>query len=251
MSRIGLLLALWTLTATSAVASVDRLHLRDDSTVSGSILTQDRDGYRIVTATLRGPAGTNVALHAVRYVEYSTPENARRWLQAEETARALGARTDARVTVLTTEPFGEAIVEAVRKARERIWIMAYYVSGSSQQLIRTFYETLKEKARAGVDVRIVAEFGTSTPMPIRNATREFGAELEKSGIEMIYLTSARKAQHKKLLLVDRDKVFLGSSNLTAAGTLSNDELNVLVEGAEFVRVIENDFALMQKGASNE
>lgn len=51
--------------------------------------------------------------------------------------------------------------------------------------------------------------------------------------------------------MDRDKVFLGSSNLTAAGTLSNDELNVLVEGAEFVRVIENDFALMQKGASNE
>jgi phosphatidylserine/phosphatidylglycerophosphate/cardiolipin synthase-like enzyme len=246
-----LALVLWMLTAVAAVASVDRLHLRDGSTVSGSILTQDRDGYRVMTSTPRGPAVTNVAVGAVRYVEYATPANARRWLQADETARALGARTDARVTVLSTEPFGQAIVDAVRNARERIWIMAYYVSGSSQQPIRTFYETLKEKAQAGVDVRVLAEFGTSTPMPIRNATREFGAELEKSGIKMIYLTSARKAQHKKILLVDRDKVFLGSSNLTAAGTLSNDELNVLVESEAFARVIEKDIDLMKKGVSHE
>ena len=251
MRRIGLALALWMVMEAAAFASVDRLHLRDGSTVSGSILTQDRDGYRVMTSTSRGPAGTNVALRTVRYVEYATPANARRWLQVDETARALGSRIDAKVTVLTTEPFGEAIVEAVRNAKERIWIMAYYVSGSSQQPIRTFYETLKEKAQAGVDVRVLAEFGTSTPMPIRNATREFGAELEKSGIKMIYLTSARKAQHKKILLVDRAQVFLGSSNLTAAGTLSNDELNVLVESEPFARMIEKDFDLMKKGVKND
>lgn len=251
MRRIGLALVLWMLMEAAAFASVDRLHLRDGSTVSGSILTQDRDGYRVMTSTSRGPAGTNVALRTVRYVEYATPANARRWLQVDETARALGSRIDAKVTVLTTEPFGEAIVEAARNAKERIWIMAYYVSGSSQQPIRTFYETLKEKAQAGVDVRVLAEFGTSTPMPIRNATREFGAELEKSGIKMIYLTSARKAQHKKILLVDRAQVFLGSSNLTAAGTLSNDELNVLVESEPFARMIEKDFDLMKKGVKND
>jgi phosphatidylserine/phosphatidylglycerophosphate/cardiolipin synthase-like enzyme len=253
MKRIdrSLALSLWMMTASAALASVDRLHLRDGSTVSGSILSQDREVYRVSVSTPRGPAGTNVAVSAVRYVEYATPASAQRWLQVDVTTRVLGARTDARVTVLTTEPFGEAIVDAVRNARERIWIMAYYVSGSSQQPIRTFYETLKEKAEAGVDVRVLAEFGTSTPMPIRNVTREFGAELEKSGIKMIYLTSARKAQHKKILLVDRDKVFLGSSNLTAAGTLSNDELNVLVEGEPFARVIERDFDFIKKGAESE
>ncbi len=221
--------------------------MRNGDVVSGTILTQDRDGYRVLTSTPHGPVGTNIARSAVRYVEYATPANARRWLQADETARALGARTDARVTFLTAEPFGEAIVEAVRNARERIWIMAFYVSGSSQQPIRAFYDTLKEKAKGGVDVRVLAEFGTSTPMPIRNATREFGGELEQSGIKMLYLTSARKTQHKKVILVDSDKVFIGSSNLTAAGTLNNDEFNVLVEGPAFAKLIENEFQAMQRG----
>lgn len=116
MSRMVYALMLWFKVSVAAFAAMDRLHLRDDSLVSGSIMAQDKNGYCIMISTPRGPAVTNVAYHSVRYVEYATPDRARLWLQADETARALGARTAAHVIILATEPFGEAILEAAQNA---------------------------------------------------------------------------------------------------------------------------------------
>jgi phosphatidylserine/phosphatidylglycerophosphate/cardiolipin synthase-like enzyme len=53
--------------------------------------------------------------------------------------------------------------------------------------------------------------------------------------------SERKAQHKKLLMVDGALVFLGSSNLTAAGTQHSEEMNLRVHSQAFARQVATDF----------
>ena len=47
--------------------------------------------------------------------------------------------------------------------------------------------------------------------------------------------------HKKRLLVDRDRVLLGSSNLTGAGVDISDEFNVMIASEPFARKAEADY----------
>mgnify|MGYP003589187515 CR=1 FL=1 len=54
--------------------------------------------------------------------------------------------------------------------------------------------------------------------------------------------------HKKLLLVDRDKVLLGSSNLTGAGVDVSDEFNVQIEFEPFARQAEGDIKRLAQQA---
>lgn len=57
----------------------------------------------------------------------------------------------------------------------------------------------------------------------------------------VYLLGERKILHKKLVIVDGKIVFLGSSNLTTAGTVYNQDLNLRVENPDFVRQVIADF----------
>ena len=136
---------------------------------------------------------------------------------------------------------------AVEAARERVWILAYYISGGSHPTIQRFYEGMRGQARAGMDVRVISEFGKGTPMPIRNGTLNFAHTLQDDGVAVRFIQEYR-VMHKKLLLVDRDKVLLGSSNLTAAGVDGSDEFNVLIASEPFTRQAEADFKRMAQRA---
>ena len=54
--------------------------------------------------------------------------------------------------------------------------------------------------------------------------------------------------HKKRLLVDRDRVLLGSSNLTGAGVDISDEFNVMIASEPFAREVESDFERLAQRA---
>ena len=80
-----------------------------------------------------------------------------------------------------TEAFGEAVQEVVQSAHSRIWILAYYISGGSHETIQAIYNTVRQKARTGLDALVISEFGKGTPMPIRNATLNYAQTLEADG----------------------------------------------------------------------
>ena len=244
----GLFLLLFGLvTANAQDPSPDVLYLRDGRTLSGNIVGEAPDVYRTLLPASPSPLLTNVSIYTVRYVVYGTPTKARAALRLDETARALGANDPAKIMFLPTEAFGGAIAAAVEAARERIWILAYYISGGSHPAIQRFYEGLRVKARAGLDVRVISEFGQGTPMPIRNGTLNFAHTLQDDGLAVRFIQEYR-VMHKKLLLVDRDKVLLGSSNLTAAGVDISDEFNVLIESEPFARQAEADFKRLDQQA---
>ena len=180
---VGLFLLVLGLTnAKAQIAPPDLLYMRDGQTLSGNIVGETPDGYRTLLQAFPSPRLTNVSVKAVSYVVYGTPAKARTALRLDETARALGANDPARIEFLPTEAFGYAIAAAVEAARERVWILAYYISGGSHPTIQRFYEGMRGKARAGMDVRVISEFGKGTPMPIRNGTLNFAHTLQDDGV---------------------------------------------------------------------
>ena len=222
-----------------AFGQLDTIHLRDGSVLTGNIVSETADMYRTVIQTPTAPMMTNVPIRAVRYVLYGTAQKARANLDLDRVARVLNARDTATVRFLPTEAFGEAVQEAVQSARSRIWILAYFISGGSHETIQAIYNTVREKARAGMDTLVISEFGKGTPMPIRNATLNYANTLEEDGVTVRFIQEYR-TMHKKVILVDQDKVLLGSANLTGFGVSYSDEFSVLIESEPFARKVEAD-----------
>ncbi len=238
---------IWLCLAHVAFAQLDVFHMRDGSTLTGNIVGETADAYRTLIQTPTAPMMTNVPVRAVRYVVYGTPQKARANLDLDRVARSLNARDTATVRFLPTEAFGDSVNEAVAAARGRIWILAFYISGGMDPTIDAFYNTLRAKARAGLDVRIISEFGAGTPMPIRHGTANFTHTLQADGIQVSFIQEYR-VMHKKVLIVDGNVLFLGSSNLTGAGVKTSDEFNVRIESEPLVRRAEADFLRMARQA---
>lgn len=230
-----------------AFGQLDTIHLRDGSVLTGNIVSETADMYRTVIQTPTAPMMTNVPIRAVRYVVYGTAQKARANLDLDRVARVLNARDTATVRFLPTEAFGEAVQEAVQSARSRIWILAYFISGGSHETIQAIYNTVREKARAGMDTLVISEFGKGTPMPIRNATLNYANTLEEDGVTVRFIQEYR-TMHKKVILVDRDKVLLGSANLTGFGVSYSDEFSVLIQSEPFAQSIEADICQIHKQA---
>ncbi len=230
-----------------AFGQLDTIHLRDGSVLTGNIVSETADMYRTVIQTPTAPMMTNVPVRAVRYVVYGTAQKARANLDLDRVARALNARDTATVRFLPTEAFGEAVQEAVQSARSRIWILAYFISGGSHETIQAIYNTVREKARFGLDALVISEFGKGTPMPIRNATLNYANTLEEDGVTVRFIQEYR-TMHKKVILVDQDKVLLGSANLTGFGVSYSDEFSVLIQSEPFAQSIESDICQIHKQA---
>lgn len=220
-------------------AQLDTFHLRDGTTFTGNIVGETADAYRTLIQTVSPPIMTNVPVRAVRYVVYGTPQKARANLELDRVARVLNARDTATVRFLPTEAFGEAVKEAVQSAHTRIWILAYFISGGSHETIQAIYDTVRKKARNGLNTLVISEFGKGTPMPIRNATLNYANTLEKDGVTVRFIQEYR-TMHKKVILVDHDKVLLGSANLTGVGVSYSDEFSVLIQSDPFARQVEAD-----------
>ena len=240
-------LLLHVLCVASLAVEPDRIFMRDGRTLTGNIVGETAEAYRTLIDDYPTPRLTNVAAKTVRYVAYGSTAKARTALRLDETARALGANDLAKIRFLPTESFGEAIAEAAASARERIWIMAYYVSGGSHETIQRFYNTVRSKAKAGMDVCVISEFGKGTPMPIRNATMNFAHTLLADGVAVRFVQEYR-VMHKKVVLIDNDKVLLGSANLTGVGLSFSDEFSALIVSAPFANGVEADFKRLNQKA---
>ena len=222
----------------SAASHADEISFRDGSSLTGRVLMVQSGGYVFQDGAPRGTM-QNIPKAAVRTVLYDDPAMA---------DRALGIRSALRlvegdpsfVRLLPTRPFGQTILEAVQNARTSIWVSAYYISGSSISPVKDIYAALAEKARQGLDVVVVSEYGPGTSARVREATYNFARELEKSGIRVLFM-SERRILHKKMILVDNQIALLGSANLTMAGTLQSDEMNVEIRQPAFIVRMQMDF----------
>ncbi len=219
----------------------DRMYFRDGSMQAGKVLSEDRGIYMFRGDNGSAPIGKERA----RFVIYGEADDER--LGLVEARAHCTEKSIVTVPVLPAKDFGREAVAAVRGAKSYIYVMTYNLSGSQSGVIAEFYEALQERARDGVKVYVIAPGGSRAHASVKISSMNFAETLSASGVQVRFLTDS-KVQHKKLLIIDNRKVFVGSSNLTSAAVKDNLELNVVIEEPAFVAEAVKDFRALRARA---
>lgn len=152
-------------------------------------------------------------------------------LESEETQYAK-IREEAQL-LLDGEFIGKA-TEMVRNARKSVWICAYtwrwYENAPEKDIQRFNYEVAR-KAKARRDVRGLMHM------------RSEAMRLRDYGLQTKVLPTDR-TMHTKAILVDGERLILGSHNLTERGTAENYEASLLITECQAVTLFENYFERM-------
>ena len=204
----------------------DRIDMRDGSQLEGQFLAETRTGwqFRSRDGTLHAVSPT-----AVRLVHFADPERARRFYGIPPPPNGVSVEA----MLLPTESFGLDLLDGLRQAETSIHILAYNLSNWGAAPMADIFEVLKQKAQAGVEVRMVLEFGGGTSARLKNLVLEFAEYLAGFGVEVRYVQEYR-IQHKKLVVVDNQTLWLGSANLTSSAMTQNEEFNVRTSASRAV-----------------
>ena len=134
-----------------------------------------------------------------------------------------------------------AYIDAIRQARERIWLISpYFYPGQD------FRRALCRAARRGVQVRLLMQ-GKPDYRIAAMAARVLYDELMACGVEIHEYTPA--FLHAKVMLVDEHWATVGSSNIDPISLLLNLEANLIVRdeafGAELAREIDRAISVSE------
>ncbi|HTM56227.1 MAG TPA: phosphatidylserine/phosphatidylglycerophosphate/cardiolipin synthase family protein [Pirellulales bacterium] len=116
-------------------------------------------------------------------------------------------------------PLMQAMVDDIRQAHERVWMETYIFADDAAG--RAIADALADRARAGVDVRLMIDaWGSfSTPRALLNRLREAGVQLHffhafgqaLPGPRWLRLMNQRN--HRKLLVIDDNIAYFGGMNI--------------------------------------
>ena len=105
-----------------------------------------------------------------------------------------------------SEEAWRAMFEAIRNAKESIYLESFILTDDA--VTHHFFETLKQKARDGVKVKLIVD---------RVGHFWYGSvnqeEFEKAGVEVLFFNRWFYRSHRKILIVDRSVAFLGGVNI--------------------------------------
>jgi cardiolipin synthase len=118
-----------------------------------------------------------------------------------------------------------------KNARSRILISSSYFVPARE--IRT---VVMERARAGVDVRVLVPGENTDAMPVRLAGRAFYGELLEAGVRIFEYRPTM--MHAKTVVVDGIWSIVGSSNMDERSTELNEENNLAIADPEFAADVE-------------
>jgi cardiolipin synthase len=145
---------------------------------------------------------------------------------------------DAMLRIISTHPEGDysvfkAYALAMQHAQQTIHItVAYFVP--DQQII----DSLIAAARRGVDVKLIFPSVSDVGL-VYHAGRSFYNELLESGVRIYELQES--VLHAKTAVIDSMWSTVGSANLDMRSFLHNTEVNVIVLGPRFGKVMEDTF----------
>jgi phosphatidylserine/phosphatidylglycerophosphate/cardiolipin synthase-like enzyme len=133
-------------------------------------------------------------------------------------------------------------IALVKSARKEICISSFKLEISEKPRGRDlceFFDEIKEKIKQGVKVKILFNWHDdrrSVPKTNEGAAHN----LKNCGADVRYLKNNRCC-HAKLLMIDREKILLGSHNLSVRSTQANFELSYLIPDPETVQQVSAVF----------
>lgn len=123
----------------------------------------------------------------------------------------------------TSQKAWDGMFKAMKQATKSIYI-EMYIFLDDTQATHNFLGLLKDQARAGVEVVIIADsYGSSS---LKGKTV---AELRADGIEFIFFSHWLRHTHRKILIVDNKVAFIGGVNIKEKIRHWHD-LQIKVEG---------------------
>ena len=144
-----------------------------------------------------------------------------------------------------------AMIDDIEAAKDYIFIQTYRI-GNDVVGIR-FKDALKRKAKAGVEVKLLIDAwgGSGVSGDFFDDLVQYGAEVrffEKIKFNSDIFTQGHKRNHRKLLLIDDEIAYMGSSNLTEYN-LNWRESVLRIRGnltLAFKKVFKQDFGIYNK-----
>ena len=230
------LLLLW---SGASWAQDDRIVMRTGEVVHGRLLAETPMGWQVASSN----GLKTIPPTAIQRLHFADPVRAAKYVGLPP-AHSPDLED---VVLLPTEAFGTDLVAGLQAAQKSIHILAYNIGGWTTSPIADVFRILKEKAQAGVEVVLVLEFGSGTDKRLAAMVMNFAEFLKLSGIQVFYLQEY-KVQHKKVVVVDGEAVWLGSANLTAAAMAGNDEMSARTRAPKVVAAAVADFESMRKRA---
>ena len=237
------------LATSSAHAKDDRIYFRDGTTVTGRIVSDGGDRY--VFSPADAWTTSTIAKERVRFVVYGDQEHISDRLGLDAFRSLCTDAAPTRIRFLPASVFGKEATEAIASAKESIYVMTYTLTGSTTGQIGRLYAALKERAESGAKVYLVAPSGARTHAGVRIRAMNAVEDLAASGVRVRFLDGTI-VQHKKLIIIDKVTVFIGSSNLSSAGVSKNVEMNVRIDAPAFAtEALEDVRSLLRRAKKPE
>ncbi|MFH0835937.1 MAG: phospholipase D family protein [Candidatus Micrarchaeota archaeon] len=124
-------------------------------------------------------------------------------------------------------------VELIGSAQESVWVEMYLFTNTNLR------KALLDAAGRGVEVRVLLE-------PRVDSNFETARFLSERGISVKWAPREFKLVHSKFVVVDGERVLVGSHNWSHSAWVDNREASVIVAGkaavAGFEKVFESDWA---------
>ncbi|MDD5513287.1 MAG: phospholipase D family protein [Candidatus Omnitrophota bacterium] len=96
--------------------------------------------------------------------------------------------------------------------------------------LKEFFDSIVEKQKSGVKVKVLFNWHDDR-RSVAKTNYSASLFLKQSGIDIRYLRNNRCC-HAKLLIVDKEKILLGSHNLSVRSTQNNFEMSYVIPDPE-------------------
>ena len=144
-----------------------------------------------------------------------------------------------------------AMIEDIENAKDNICMETYRIGNDSIGI--RFKDALTKKSKEGVKVKLLIDSwgGSSLPDNFFNDMKKFGGELrffKKIRINFDIFTKSHRRNHRKILIIDDNITYIGSSNITEYN-LNWRELVLRMTGdiaSSFKRIFNYDYRIYNK-----
>jgi len=130
--------------------------------------------------------------------------------------------------VLKNREYYPALTKAIDEAQKEI-LMSFFLfktGVNKKNYPDRIASHLIRAVKRGISVKVILEHTGGRDKKLDEENAATGKLLQSAGVE-VYYDEPRKTTHTKLVVVDRNKIFSGSHNLTQAALKHNNEISIL------------------------